>query len=105
MGKDRPFRDGGGPCSPGRWPRAKRILPAGVGEGFFCKFKGMMAEYWKKFTSGKEELHMFALRLAARRFEENPFDEGFMAEGLKLLKGEFGLKEEDLVIDAPQCFR
>ena len=28
-GRDRPYADGGGLCSPGRWPKASRRLPGG----------------------------------------------------------------------------
>ena len=31
IGGDRPFCDGGGLCSPGRWTPEKRLLPGGMG--------------------------------------------------------------------------
>ena len=50
-------------------------------------------------------MHTFALRLAARRMRENPFDQEVTEVGIGILKEEFGLGDGDLVVDEPQCFR
>ena len=40
MGRARPFHDGGGLCSPGRWDRDRRVLPEGVVQGAGAAFLG-----------------------------------------------------------------
>ena len=105
MGRERPFHDGGGLCSPGRWPKTKRMLPDGVGGDFFKDLKARLGKYWSRETGGKDDLHTFVLRLAAKQFTTSPFKEPFLEECLEVLKQAFCLDDEDMKIALPQCFR
>ena len=105
MGRPRAFHDGGGLCSPGRWPRERRVLPEGVGGSFFVELKTMLRDYWAEASGGKDELYTFALRLAAGQVVENPFGEEFVRKGLAVLCRAFGLSEADLEVAPRQCFR
>ena len=95
MGRARPFHDGGGLCSPGRWDRDRRVLPEGVGGTFFSDVKGLVRDFWAEQSGGKDELHTFVLRLAAGQVVENPFREEVIQKGLVLLCRAFGLSEAD----------
>ena len=105
MGKPRVFHDGGGLCSPGRWEVGDRRLPVGVGGNWFVTLKGMLGDYWRKKSGGKDDLCGFALRLAAKQVTENPFDDAFLDQGRVLLQDVFGLNGCDFEVAPRQCFR
>ena len=67
--------------------------------------KAKLGEYWKKETGGKDELHTFVLRLAAKQFTTSPFKEPFVEECIGVLKLAFNLNDKDLEIAPRQCFR
>ena len=85
MGRPRAFHDGGGLCSPGRWPCDRRVLPSGVGGSFFSELKALLRDYWAEVSGGRDELYTFALRLAAGQVVENPFREEFVQKCLAML--------------------
>jgi hypothetical protein len=105
MGKDRAFHDGGGLCSPGRWARAVRKLPAGAIRSFFEELKKNLREFWKEQSGGQEDLYTLALRIAKGQFKEMPFTQPFLDSSLELMKKWMGLKESDMNIAEGQCFR
>ena len=73
MGHDKPFADGGGLCSPGRWPLGKRVFPS-QGKVLREELLGV----FKDFLGRKKNVcdcELWTLHLAAGRFKECPFDE------------------------------
>ena len=78
MGKDRPYQDGGGLCSPGRWPRQRRT-------GSFEKGKFILKvakELLKESAGSEEEILGMMLKLATGKTEESPFEEA-VVDGLR----------------------
>ena len=105
MGRTRPFQDGGGMCSPGRWSKEQRRLPGEPGRTGFRVLKQLMKDYWAKKSGGRFDLLGFILRLAAGHFTECPFGPDFIKEALDAMAKAFGLGEPDLEIAPGQCFR
>ena len=70
MGKTKAFADGGGLCSPGRWPPGKRNLPAGP----FTELREAIGKIHKDSVTDEKGRKCdslgFVLRLAAGRFAE-----------------------------------
>ena len=69
MGKDRPYHDGGGLCSPGRWPRHKRRDRFEEGQLFLNVAKELL----KESVGGEEHIMDLMLSLAGGKTEESPF--------------------------------
>ena len=78
MGSSKPFADGGGLCSPGRWHPDRRppAVPALVPlrELLYAEFMGIISSTSIGCSSDLE----FVLRLAAGKFKESPFTEEFL---------------------------
>ena len=51
--RERPFYDGAGLCSPGRWPPSQRCLPQGGAVGLLRGLLSGSIEHWTK-CSGKK---------------------------------------------------
>ena len=93
MGKRRPFADGGGLCSPGRWPPNKRLLPK-VGQGALLdKVAGLFRQDLKNKTTGGGDIFGFMLRLAAGRFDACPFGARLLDEVRAATCGAFGVPD------------
>ena len=78
MGKDRPYHDGGGLCSPGRWPRGRRA-------GNFEKgslILGVARELLKESAGGEDKVLELVMKLAMGKAESSPFEEA-LVEGLR----------------------
>ena len=73
MGRDKPFEDGGGLCSPGRWPRRYRTRPRGFNDKLFTKSKEIFKKAVADASGGADDELGFMLKLAAGRIKENPF--------------------------------
>ena len=68
MGKDRPYHDGGGLCSPGRWPRERR-------KGSFEKghlILGVARELLKESVGGEDKIMELVMNLSTGKAESSP---------------------------------
>ncbi len=74
IGGDKPFNDGGGLCSPGRWPPEKRRLPSCLG-GLKAAMQDQFGKAVMKASGGKDDPLSSMLKMAAGRFKACPFDE------------------------------
>ena len=85
MGRSKPFADGGGLCSPGRWaPSARRFQDYGL--------NGLRDQLYDLFKeSAKDEVGRpcspldFALRLSCGRYKESPFSEDSLSKARDLV--------------------
>ena len=72
-GKDgRPLQDGGGLCSPGRWPMARRVLPQAA-----ASLTALM-DTWldqKAADIGVDQLEKLCFKIMAGKFTSDPFGE------------------------------
>ena len=99
IGGDKPFCDGGGLCSPGRWPPEKRRLPSCLG-GLRAAMHSSFARSVSVASSGKDDPLSFMLKLAAGRFKSCPFEEGSLEETRTVIREAVGMSvNEDLVAD------
>jgi len=94
MGKPRPYSDGGGLCSPGRWPPRQRNLPE-IGQGALLDEIGKMLRVDFERRTGSTDLLRLILGLAAGKVTENPFDENFLAVVRSGIAEFFGVPLED----------
>jgi hypothetical protein len=76
------FCDGGGLCSPGRWPPGRRRLPGGPSEGLRRCMLESFKEAVNAASGGADDELGFMLKLAAGRFKASPFDDGVL-KGLR----------------------
>ena len=104
MGRERPFHDGGGLCSPGRWPSTQRKIPTWKGRDCFVALKAKLNSYWGRCKPGKGLIDL-VLFLAAGRCKTDPFDEAFTRECLAILGHTLGMTEEEMSAEPGQCFR
>ena len=75
MGGDKPFCDGGGLCSPGRWQPGKRRLPSALP----CLRARLVEQFEKaarKSSGGADDALAFMLKLAAGRVKTCPIRRG-----------------------------
>ena len=103
IGGDRPFCDGGGLCSPGRWTSEKRRLPscmAGLKESMGSLFE----EAVRRASNGKDDPLGFMLKLAAGRVKACPFEEGALAEARASIRQLAGMDEKEDVVASGQVF-
>ena len=92
MGQDRPFADGGGLCSPGRWPLGKRVFPSQgkvLREELLGVFRGFLGRQEKVC-----DCELWTLHLAAGRFKECPFDEAAIEEARAVFTARLGPHEQ-----------
>ena len=71
MGRDRPYEDGGGKCSPGRWPRRARRLPEGINRNVIPVARKIL----EGSCGGESDLLSIMLAMAAGGREAPPFEE------------------------------
>ena len=69
MGKDRGYQDGGGLCSPGRWPRFRRAGCFDKGKRIVRMAKALLVES----LGSEDNILDLMLRIAAGKFEVCPF--------------------------------
>ena len=85
MGRDKPFADGGGLCSPGRWSPSSRVQ-SNYG---LDSLRGQLFDLFER--SVKDELGRkcsvldFVLRLCAGRFGSSPFGEEVLHEARTII--------------------
>ena len=72
-GLARPMVDGGGLCSPGRWPPGRRRLPGGIADRARTAAVTAFENSVRKATGGKKDALDFMMLLATGALKENPF--------------------------------
>ena len=82
MGKRKPFADGFGLCSPGRWPPAQRRSAASTPALGLMEALGAELE---KLLRGHCDVRKLAMQLAAGKVVESPFSDAAIAEGRELI--------------------
>ena len=86
MGKEKPFADGGGLCSPGRWPPNKRVLPLGLNDNLRDRLVSIYLDAVREASGGHDDPTIFVLKLAAGRLKSNPFPQVRLEEARKAIK-------------------
>ena len=104
MGRDRAFWDGGGLCSPGRWPPDRRRLPE-ARPGLMSKIREVFQEGVRRTAGDGGDGIAFMIRLAAGEFADDPFPEEFYGRIRDLVADEFGMEAIDYEVAERQCFR
>ena len=100
FGKLRPFADGGGLCSPGRWPKDVRAYPEG-------RWHGIRDRLWQVFGSevarlGFHDATDFAVRVAACRFGDCPFSESALAKARSVVSDALAVPKEEQEVASGQ---
>jgi hypothetical protein len=99
MGGDKPFHDGGGLCSPGRWPPGKRGLPAAL-PGLRARLLGQFEKAVRAASDGADDPLSFMLKLAAGRFKKSPFGEPLLEETRARIRDMLDMPAaEDVVVE------
>ena len=103
IGGDKPFCDGGGLCSPGRWTPEKRRLPRNL-SGMKESMSNLFGEAVMTASNRKDDSLGFMLKLAAGRVKTCPFEEGSLAEARATIRQQVGLDEKEDVVASGQVF-
>ena len=100
----KPFEDGGGLCSPGRWPKPRRRLPGGLAQ----KLKATIVEGFKECvfesSGGKLDETGFMARLAAGAFEDCPFAQEALDKLRAKIRKLADFKDSDDTVAPGQAF-
>ena len=104
MGKDRGYQDGGGLCSPGRWPRSQRHLPDGVNKELLIMARAGQKKSVARTSAGDSPLTLM-LKLAAGMFAATPFDPEVVEERRMKIAKLLCCKEDRLKVDEHQVLR
>ena len=105
MGKDRSYKDGGGLCSPGRWPRSQRNLPDGANKELLIQARAGLVKSVARTSAGAGSPLTLMLKLAAGKFAATPFVPGVVEEMRMKIAKLFGCKEDRLMVDGHQVLR
>ena len=90
MGRRRPFADGGGLCSPGRWPPARRRLFDVRVRGFFVGLERVTRDFVQRHLGPGFGILDWVLRVAAGRYKTSPLDEVVIEEARQVFIRELG---------------
>ena len=90
MGRHRPYADGGGLCSPGRWPPDQRVLPEIGQEAFMDRMVDLLQEDFRQKT-GYSDILRLVLGLAAGAFEKCPFNAKLLEKSREMVADEFDI--------------
>ena len=98
MGTAKPFVDGGGLCSPGRWkPSDRRVLDYGLN-----KVRNLMYERFMRVVADENGNATtpidFAMRIAVGRYEDSPFEQADLDEARRELAHCLGFTEDVLQV-------
>ena len=100
---DTPFCDGGGLCSPGRWPPGKRVLPSALPD-LRDRLLGLFEKAVRASSEGADDPLSFMLKLAAGRFKTCPFGEPGLEEARCMLRDTLGMPAAEDVVATGQVF-
>ena len=105
MGKDRGYEDGGGLCSPGRWPRGQRTVPNGVNKELLIQARALLVKSVGRTSAGADSPLTLMIKVAAGKFSTSPFDPDVVKEMTDIIAELLGSKEDRKTIDERQAFR
>ena len=103
MGGDKPFGDGGGLCSPGRWPPWRRRLPSALPE-LRTRLTGQFEKAVRAASDGADDPLSFMLKLAAGRFKTCPFGEPLLKETRAMFRDVLDMPAAEDVESTGQVF-
>jgi hypothetical protein len=103
MGGDKPFSDGGGLCSPGRWPPSKRRLPTAL-SGLRAFLVEQFEKAARKSSGDADDALAFMLKLAAGRVKTCPFREDGLEETRASMRAMLGMPVSEDVVATGQVF-
>ena len=105
MGKSRSYQDGGGNCSPGRWPPAKRCLPE-IGQSRLMEdLRLVLEEVAQRISRGKEKGLHFMMMLATGKSTENPFSPAELGKVRAIVGKFFRIEDTEMQIAQGQSLR
>ena len=105
MGRDRPYEDGGGLCSLGRFKPQDRPPAAPFARELLEMSKTYLEEDIRDRTEGRGSALDFVLRVAAGKFLECPFQEKYLGKLRTWIQTRTGATEGDARIAEGQAFR
>ena len=105
IGKVRQYQDGGGNCSPGRWPPTKRRFPEWGNSDFMDQAKLIFEEAVKDFSDGSDDCLGLMLKLSAGKVNEPPFKEYHLHEIRTLVWKAFAVPVEMRGVPERQSMR
>ena len=105
MGKSRPYDDGGGLCSPGRWRPADRGDASPLGMRILGRARHHLEDAVRAMSNGADSPLTFMMKLAAGRFAECPFPQASIEAMLNDLAEMVGATSKDMEIAEGQAFR
>ena len=103
MGRTAAFHDGGGICSPGRWPPGKRRLPTMGQEAVLDGVLGIMRA--DLVNSMGIDVDRLMMKVVTGNVEKPPFSEEALAGTRRILGEFFDIPERDQSAEAGQCMR
>ena len=103
MGGDKPFGDGGGLCSPGRWPPGRRGLPSALPE-LRTRLTAQFEKAVRAASDGADDPLSFMLKLAAGRFKTCPFGEPLLEETRAMFRDVLDMPAAEDVVSTGQVF-
>jgi len=103
MGGDRPYHDGGGLCSPGRWPPSRRRLPQCL-PLLKDHILGQFTKAIREMSGGSEDPRRFMMRMCLGHFKECPFTEGALAEVRATVRALIDMPASEDVVAEGQVF-
>ena len=105
MGRGRTFEDGGGLCSPGKWPPSRRNLPDCIKPDFMDQAKAKFCRAIREHTRDSDDSMGFMLKLATGRIETLPFSEKDLEEMRDHIWETFNVPAEMRGVPERQVFR
>ena len=102
VGRDKPHADGGGLCSPGRWPKASRRLPAGFAVELLDQARRGCQAVVMEASGGTDGVLDFMVKLSLGRMSEPPFPERHLAELREWIANRLNLRPEQCEVDEGQ---
>ena len=102
MRRDQPCADGGGLCSPGRWPRASRRLPGGVSRELLDQARKGCQAAVKEAMAGADGVLDLMVKLSLGRVSGPPFPEHCLTETREWIANRLRLKPDQCGVDEGQ---
>ena len=90
----KPFADGGGLCSPGRWAPSKRRSPSSLADAIWKVTEKLFRQAVDQRSGGADDCLGFMLKLAAGKFQTLPFDEALLQKLRQDIALILGISEE-----------
>jgi len=103
IGGEKPYCDGGGLCSPGRWRPNKRRLPTSL-PGLRQKTVELFSKAVHRTSGGADDARRFMLKLCTGRLGATPFAEEDLEGMRESLRGMIGMESSEDTVPEGQVF-